>query len=298
MEISNISQTYVGIIPAQSAVTTCAEEILPEEAQITEDSIELETDSNIPVEEEIQNPADNDIRQKGVIRLLQAGHFKGVADIRLRINFHEEIAALEQAEKSRTAKEGISGLIETINTEIETFLQSEEIDEETAAIIADASEILNSGISEVAENSAANYYTSTDNLISSLQTKYDDFASTVNACIAAPPEEGDVETDDISSVPENETASTVDEDISNLEEEQLPAEDSISPLELFLAGLTELFTARLDELEMLLLEIRVLPEISQPSGNGRAYEKFVDIYNSLTEKITNDIQSSLTDVTA
>jgi hypothetical protein len=26
-----------------------------------------------------------------VIRLLQAGHFKGVADVRLRINFHEEL---------------------------------------------------------------------------------------------------------------------------------------------------------------------------------------------------------------
>lgn len=32
--------------------------------------------------------------QRGVIRNLMAGHFQGVADVRLRINFHDELQAL------------------------------------------------------------------------------------------------------------------------------------------------------------------------------------------------------------
>ncbi|MGE5296238.1 MAG: hypothetical protein ACM3VT_15560 [Solirubrobacterales bacterium] len=37
---------------------------------------------------------------RGVIRLLQEGHFKGVADVRLRINFAEELAGSELPELS------------------------------------------------------------------------------------------------------------------------------------------------------------------------------------------------------
>ncbi|MFP6615832.1 MAG: hypothetical protein VCB26_05470 [Candidatus Hydrogenedentota bacterium] len=33
-------------------------------------------------------------KTRGVIRLLQEGHFKGVVDVRLRINFHDEISQL------------------------------------------------------------------------------------------------------------------------------------------------------------------------------------------------------------
>jgi hypothetical protein len=35
---------------------------------------------------------------RGVLRLLQEGHFKGVADLRLRINFFDQLAAIGQGE--------------------------------------------------------------------------------------------------------------------------------------------------------------------------------------------------------
>ena len=40
---------------------------------------------------------------KGVINNLLAGHYKGVADVRLRINFADELLALEQQEMMRSA---------------------------------------------------------------------------------------------------------------------------------------------------------------------------------------------------
>ena len=48
-------------------------------------------------------------RANGVLRLLDAGHFKGVADVRLRINFHDELspqaAAADPAEGRGVAYE-------------------------------------------------------------------------------------------------------------------------------------------------------------------------------------------------
>ncbi len=44
------------------------------------------------------SPAERDDKNteatKGVLGLLQEGHFKGVADVRLRINFFDELAAI------------------------------------------------------------------------------------------------------------------------------------------------------------------------------------------------------------
>ena len=44
-------------------------------------------------------------KTKGVIRNIKAGNFKGVADIRLRINFHEELAADRSQEVARQIEE-------------------------------------------------------------------------------------------------------------------------------------------------------------------------------------------------
>jgi len=52
-----------------------------------------------PVVEE-PPPEEESREARGVIRLLREGHFKGVADVRLRINFIEELAGGELAEPS------------------------------------------------------------------------------------------------------------------------------------------------------------------------------------------------------
>jgi len=51
----------------------------------------VEPPADLPVQPPVEQPAAE--RQRGVIRLLQEGHFKGVADLRLRINFFDELAA-------------------------------------------------------------------------------------------------------------------------------------------------------------------------------------------------------------
>ncbi len=63
-----------------------------------------------PVTDELEPTEGEDTEEtqeaKGVLRLLQEGHFKGVADIRLRINFSEELAGAELPELSAARGNG------------------------------------------------------------------------------------------------------------------------------------------------------------------------------------------------
>ncbi len=57
-----------------------------------------------PAPPQVENQAvQDDEKVKGVIRLLQEGHFKGVADVRLRINFFDELTALGLVERPDNA---------------------------------------------------------------------------------------------------------------------------------------------------------------------------------------------------
>jgi len=60
--------------------------------------------------------------------------------------------------------------------------------------------------------------------------------------------------------------------------------------QIFIQGLKEAFNSALAELTNSLAEMKVLPELSEPQGNGVAYDKFLDIYNQMSGlEISGDI---------
>ena len=59
----------------------------------------------------------DDKKTRGVIRLLEEGHFRGVADVRLRINNHEELLARAGAEAGRVVTDHAGNLLESVNTQ-------------------------------------------------------------------------------------------------------------------------------------------------------------------------------------
>ncbi|MHC4692251.1 MAG: hypothetical protein ACYS67_05890 [Planctomycetota bacterium] len=63
---------------------------------------------------------------RGVLRLLQEGHFKGVADIRLRINFHDELAAIEAGKLQAIAEEQIEGILQSVGTIVGGLIEESE----------------------------------------------------------------------------------------------------------------------------------------------------------------------------
>ncbi len=85
----------------------------------------------VPVEQAVrddESDAKNEKHANGVIRLLEAGHFRGVADVRLRINFFDELQSrreeaaapvIEQAGETftNTIADGINDVVASLGIE-------------------------------------------------------------------------------------------------------------------------------------------------------------------------------------
>jgi hypothetical protein len=208
---------------------------------------------------------------KGVIRNLLNGHFKGVSDVRLRINFADEINELQSAEMEKAVENGVSGLQDNLDSRIESFVNGNELTEEEIENINLAADQFRVAISSVDKS----------DLMSELKAAFDEFAVSITPQPAEPEElpveeESPVENIDPDAVPiENTTAETEENP------EETPVVSSELLIEQFLADLTEFFLSELDNLEIQLGSVSVLPELSQPSGNGKAYDKFVALYNEM-----------------
>jgi hypothetical protein len=75
-------------------------------------------------------------RVPGVIRLLEAGHFKGVADVRLRINFFDELSARAVAAAQPVLDEQTENLIATLSGGVDELTDSLALDDEARSAIS------------------------------------------------------------------------------------------------------------------------------------------------------------------
>ncbi|MFH1370642.1 MAG: hypothetical protein ABII09_05080 [Planctomycetota bacterium] len=119
-----------------------------------------------------QSSEDNGV--KGVLRLLQEGHFKGVADVRLRINFHDELAAIEGAQLRTVSDEQIGGLTESVGPNLQALVDSGEITQEQAD---EAIDTFGQGANEAIESFLTGKIQSKDALISEIQSVFDAFVA-------------------------------------------------------------------------------------------------------------------------
>jgi hypothetical protein len=240
---------------------------------------------------------------QGVLRLLEEGHFKGVADVRLRINFFDELHAGAVQTSNRNTQQGAEELLNTVNTQIDDLLSSLTLDEQTTAAITD----LRTGF-EKQVNDALSAYVGSDPsdqeaLAEAIQSGFDTFIEQLRAALAppAPAEPADsIPTDtvadgteppaDITESPSN--ASNADETVSD---PSVPTETPPDPVvatteeptaetpavEDPLAGLIAAFNESLLSLLDSTNVSTLLPDPSPPNGNGVAYDKFLAIYNQL-----------------
>ena len=284
MDISSITN-----IQSYSANISNTNDIQP--ATIQEEPVANNQEIEEP-EEDIESTETEKDAPRGVIRNLINGHFKGVADVRLRINFNDEITALEQAELAKVADSGLSTLSETISNEINTVLGSEEIDEEASLLIASALETFNNEITQIKTN-----ISESGNLLSEIRTSFDNFVLSVNPVTEEPVETEPPATDEIPLAVIEETEEIPVPETDGLTGEIPLEETSQFSMEQFLADLTATFEAEMELLEATLANTRVLPEISEPSGNGKAFDKFLTIYDEIKGNINADSQNSDIDVT-
>ena len=134
-------------------------------------------------------PAHDGEKVPGVIRLLEAGHFQGVADVRLRINFFDELSARNAETTSTVAADEMNGLLETLDANLGELPLGEEVDEETQAAIGELRASFEEAARAAAEEFASNGAADTDALRAAVEGAFADFLGGLTQLLTEPPTE-------------------------------------------------------------------------------------------------------------
>lgn len=248
-----------------------------------------EIDEPSPVEPEQVNQEDDSGDSKGVLRLLQEGHFKGVADVRLRINFFDKLAALEATQKQAVTEEKMGGVLESLNGVVDSFLADNELTEEQSAGISEAQESFIQAVNE-ADDPAGAAEDAFAAFIEALRGLFAIPVETVEQEVPATEEK--VEETEPADGAEEQEIPVVEQGAEETEptdgtEEQSGEPEPVQPAESgpdwqgFIENLQAALTTAMEELTSSINAVSVLPPLSEPSGNGVAYEKFLAIYNEM-----------------
>ena len=309
---------------------------------------------NEPQVDEVQEEesAGDDGGQRGVIRNLMDGHYKGVAEVRLRINFNEEITAIENQQLQAASVANGGSVTQSVNSAVNSLVESGELTQEQAD---EAIAGFQTAADQVLEDFASSQPASTEDLVSALNSIFEkliEFLQSTQVSEAPEPEQLITEEPPVEQPPVEPTEPTVPEappepaepteplvpDVPIDPVEPLPVEpleplpleepviiepllepieppvpesppepaeplpleplepplleDPIEPqsppepqgptqFELFLEELAGLFNVSVEGFIESLDSVSPLPPLSEPSGNGAAYEKFLAIYNDM-----------------
>ncbi len=245
---------------------------------------------------------------KGVIRLLQAGHFKGVADVRLRINFYDEIQAIEGQALKSTASGSFETFNQSIQDEISALKESGQLTEEQVAAIDAFLENLNS----IQSGFLSGNDLSIESLLNRLQSEFDNLSGLLNPPVPQPPIElldieepvpvidNPVEPDPTEPPAGEPTPEPMTQPVEIPAEGLIPEMPEVGIQESLpqttmldlLNSLQESFAQAMDDLQSELAASSTLPEISEPNGNGKAFEKFLAIYEDMRNGISIDTEEA------
>jgi len=198
-------------------------------------------------------------KPRGVIRNLMDGHYKGVADLRLRINFSNELNALEQSRQADIIAEQTNNLL-GITREKLTEKDYMSLSEEQQQAVDNLTENLTGDV----ESLLGREPSKSEDLVTDLQTVFVEFASALKTSLSSeqnagvePPVDGDAGEGDVSETTEN-------------------------PLQAFIDELQSSFAMAFDSLEKELSSLSLAPDLSGPENQGAAYEKFLSIYQAMS----------------
>ena len=211
--------------------------------------------------------------EKGVIRLLLEGHFKGVSDVRLRINFFDEIAAIEAAQMQAVSGQKMGGVLDSVGGIVDTFLADNDLTEDEAASVEEAKDSFLQTVNEA------------DDPAGDVADAFTAFLESLQALVPPPPEP---EPEDVP--PDNEGGQDSGTSGGN---EPIPPADSGPDWQAFIDNLKSSFSGAMDDLTTAVSAVSVLPPLSEPSGNGVAYDKFLAIYNEMRGIVPDTLNSEV-----
>jgi len=198
--------------------------------------------------------------EKGVTRLLLEGHFKGVSDVRLRINFNDELTAIEAAQMQAVSGEKMGGVLGSVGGIVDSFLADNDLTEKEAAVVSDA------------KDSFLQAVNGADDPAGAVADAFATFLELLQALVPPPPEP---EAKDVPAADDGGTGG------DGGETEPTPPADSGPDWKGFIDNLKSSFSGAMDDLTTAVSTANVLPPLSEPNGNGVAYDKFLAIYNEM-----------------
>lgn len=225
-------------------------------------------------------------RARGVIRLLQEGHFKGVADVRLRINFFDELQAAGSARVARALQAGVDDLVSRLGDAstgpLAALLEDGALTEEDIAGRA-------AGFEQEAGGIMARFHDGEAGLDETL-------AALGHALLAlAEPPEAPETIPVIAAAMEDEAEGPI-ENTEDLSTTITPAPDSVGedvategqaepslPVQDAYASVREELVSLMDGLRQRVADSRALPPLSPPQGHGKAYAKFLAVYAAMLD---------------
>lgn len=230
-------------------------------------------------------------RGTGVVGLLQEGHFKGVAEIRLRINFFEQLQSATTQETGEVLETGIQGIETDLDTRVqglgEEFQFTDQVEDLMNAFEEDMDGLL-SGIEDGSFDSSA--------ILAGVRDAFADLFGALqqfepalteepadDGAEAAAPEMGGVVAGGTSEAEITAPAAAEEPAVADIAAPVAEVEASTEPtvFSLALQSLQEWFEAEMESLVTTLSDVRSPPSLSEPSGKGVAYSRFLEMYNEM-----------------
>ena len=253
-------------------------------------------------------------KARGVIRLLEAGHFNGVADVRLRINFFDELSARAQETAQPILQEQGALLADTISSGVEEIAGSLAVDQETRDALGVLVEDFNGAVLTAISNETDSQPVDGAGLEASLEAAFEAFVGQLTDLLGSTRDEGSISVDADnepvieavgSPTPQVVTQADGDEamvqdrtgELAAIESEPVSVElgqaddptltAASQTLEEAIASLRQAFSDSLSALLQSFQSSLSLADPSAPTGQGVAYEKFLATYNELRSVTTS-----------
>lgn len=206
----------------------------------------------------------------GVVQKLMDGHFRGVAAMRLRINFHDQLAAAASGETKLDRDAAEQSLNEIFSIVEDAFGQIEAADltEEQAAKVSEVRERLTQLIEDARVELVSGGSVSADAFSEAVRTGLDELSA-----VLAPVSETSADADDVAD------ADAADElDAAATGDENHEAVDLAEVLQDLRAGLLD----AVDRLTAMTAPASLMPPMpTAPQNSGAAFQKFVNLYEQM-----------------
>jgi hypothetical protein len=187
---------------------------------------------------------------RGVIRNILEGHYKGVAAVRLRINFYDELSAIEEQAQSTALTGNADAFKDTLDSSFGALSADESVTAEQAAALNELKTAFSAESQKMDMTNAASFLENCQqnvmNLLDSVKALFSPISTEATGAGTTSADQGE-----------------------------------LSPgLTAFNSFETKILSA-LSGLQSTVESVNVLPELPPPSGNGAAYDKFLQVYSSM-----------------